>query len=229
MTGVARRGWVLGTAVAAALAWACSGTGSPTAPDPSSAGTSAGAPQGAPSATGSLAVHITDSPFSDARALLVTFGGVSVHRADGDSWQTVPFVSGGSRTCDLKKLNGPVDVLGVGALPVGKYTQVRLLVSTAAIYFDNPSVGGACAASIAPPAGQSAIVDIPSGEVKLNREFTLTTAGSTMLLDFDGEQSVRQTGSGNANGNGKGNGQSGSGGAAGKYMMTPTIRVVSVQ
>jgi hypothetical protein len=41
-----------------------------------------------------------------------------------------------------------------------------------------------------------------------------------MLIDFDGDQSIHQTGSGNGNGNGNKNG---------KYMMMPVIRVVSVQ
>ena len=236
MSALSMSRWMIAASLAlAAGTAACGDSGSPTAPgtEASSAGSSSasgntggsGAAQGG---NGSLAIHLTDSPFSDAKALLVTFNAVSVHRADGDSWQTIMFASGGQRTCDLKKLNGPIDVLGVGSLPVGKYTQVRLVVSSANIYFDNPSVGAACAPSITPPAGASAPVDIPSGEVKLNHEFTLTTAGSTMLLDFDGDQSVHQTGSGNGNGNGKGNGQ-GKSGSNSKYMMSPVIRVVSVQ
>jgi hypothetical protein len=67
-------------------------------------------------------------------------------------------------------------------------------------------------------------VDIPSGEVKLNHQFSVTAGGSTMLLDFDGDQSVRQTGNGNSNGRGGSNG-----GSKMKYMMSPVIRVVSVQ
>lgn len=228
--------WMIAASlVLAAGTAACSGSGSPTAPgsdnSSSSSGGSGGSGSPAQGGTASFAVHLTDSPFSDAKALLVTFNAVSVHRADGDSWQTVPFASGSARTCDLKKLNGPTDVLGVGMLPVGKYTQVRLMVSSAKIYFDNASVGSACAPSITAPAGASANVDIPSGEVKLNHEFTLTAPGSTMLLDFDGDKSVRQTGSGNGNsggGNGNGNGNGGNGGSNTKYMMSPVIRVVSV-
>ena len=159
---------------------------------------------------------ITDSPFSDAKAVLVTFSAVNVHLADGDSWQTIPFTSGGSRTCDLKKLQGPTDVLGVGSLPSGHYTQVRLVVSAASIYFDNASSGAACAASIAAPAGKSAPVDIPSGEVKLNHEFTVSGGATTMVLDFDGDQSIKATGSGN-------------GKSPTKYLMTPVVRIVSVQ
>jgi hypothetical protein len=170
-----------------------------------------------------LAINITDSPFSDAKALLVTFSQVNVHRTDGDSWQSMPFASGGaSRTCDLKKLQGRTDVLGVGSLPAGHYTQVRLVVSSAAIYFDNQSSGPACAPTIAAPSGKSASVDVPSGEVKLNHEFTIASSASTMLIDFDGDRSIKQTGSDNGNGNGKGN-------SSPKYMMTPVIRVVSVQ
>jgi hypothetical protein len=202
---------------------ACSGSDAPTVPSdsnaaPSSSGTGG---SGAGGSTGTLAIHITDSPFSEAKALLVTFSEVTVHRADPGEWRTLTFASGSTRTCDLKKLNGATDVLGVGSLPAGKYTQVRLNVSSAAIYFDAPSAGPACAAVIAPPGGASASVEIPSGEVKLNNEFTVTASATTMLLDFDGDKSIHQTGSGNGNGNGNGKN--------GKYMMSPVIRVVSVQ
>jgi Domain of unknown function (DUF4382) len=206
-----------------AAALACSGTSNPSTPSPGSTttGSSGG---GTSSATGSLSFRLTDSPFSEAKALLVTFSEVSVHQADPGDWKTIPFASGSSRTCDLKKLQGATDVLGIGVLAAGKYTQIRLNVSSATIYFDNASVGGPCAPQIAAPAGASAAVDIPSGEVKLNNEFTLTGAGSTITLDFDGDQSVRQTGSQNGNGNGNGGGGSNT-----KYIMSPVIRVVSVQ
>jgi hypothetical protein len=219
-------------AVTTAGVLACGG-GTPTPSGPDSTSGSSGAGSGSGSGggsngggstspgTGSLAINITDSPFSDAKALLVTFSEVTVHRTDGDSWQTVPFASGGSsRTCDLKKLQGQTDVLGVGPLAAGHYTQIRLVVSRANIYFDNASSGPACAPTIAPPSGKDAPVDVPSGEVKLNHEFTITGSASTMLIDFDGDRSIKQTGS--DNGNGKGNSNT-------KYMMTPVIRIVSVQ
>ena len=201
---------------------ACSGSDAPTMPSDSNSapGSSGTGGSSAGGSTGTLAINITDSPFSDAKALLVTFSEVTVHRADPGEWRTLTFASGSTRTCDLKKLNGATDVLGVGSLPAGKYTQVRLNVSSAAIYFDAPSAGAACAPAIAPPAGASASVEIPSGEVKLNNEFTVTAGATTMLLDFDGDKSIHQTGSGNGNGNGNKNG---------KYMMSPVIRVVSVQ
>lgn len=165
-----------------------------------------------PSDSGTLRVMLRDSPFADAKAVLVTFSEVTAHR-DGDAGFTkVPFAEGaGSRTCDLKKLETAQDVLGVGALPAGRYTQVRLHVASAALYFDNPSSGGACAPSVAVPAGRSAALEIPSGEVRLNREFAVPEAGTTtMLLDFDGDRSIRETGNG-------------------RFLMTPVITVMSVQ
>ena len=164
-----------------------------------------------PSGSASFNVMITDSPFSDAKAVLVTFSEVSAHVADSD-WKTVAFSGGSSaRTCDLKKLQGPQDVLGVGALTPGHYTQIRLVVSKAVIYFDNASSGSACATTIDAPAGRNANLEIPSGEVKLNREFDLAaTDATTIVLDFDGEKSIHETGSG-------------------RYMMSPVIGVVSVK
>jgi hypothetical protein len=173
-------------------------------------GSSSTSPSNAPRM---LNVMITDSPFSDAKALLVTFSEVNVHRADEDEgWKNLPFAdSASSRTCDLKKLESDEDILGTGALQPGRYTQVRLVVSSATIYFDNPSTGDPCAPSIAAPAGRQEELVIPSGEVKLNREFEVKdTAATTMLLDFDGDKSVRETGNG-------------------RFMMSPVIEIVSVK
>jgi len=170
-----------------------------------------GSPSGPSGSTGTLNLRLTDSPFSDAAAVLVTFSAVTAHRADED-WTPVPFAGGAAtRTCDLKKLETSEDILGTGPLPAGTYTQVRLMVASATLYFENPSAGPACAAAIAPPDGASAALEIPSGEVKLNRGFTLDADGATtMLLDFDGDRSIHQTGNG-------------------RYMMSPVIAVLSVE
>lgn len=163
---------------------------------------------------GRLLVKITDSPFSDAHAALVTFSGVSVHRSGG-GWVQVLFAGGvATRTCDLKQLEGPTDVLGVGLLPAGRYTQVRLKMTGAALYFANQAEIGPCATEIPPPPGLSAPVKIPSGTVILNRTFTVPEAGAlTMVLDFDGDRSIRRTGPKNQP----------------RYIMRPVIRVASVQ
>ncbi|MGE5361263.1 MAG: DUF4382 domain-containing protein [Bacteroidales bacterium] len=161
--------------------------------------------------TGTLSIAMKDSPFSDAKALFVTFSEVSVHMSGGE-WKTLPFAGGASsRTCDLKKLTNAQDVLGTGPLAAGHYTDIRLIVSSATIYFDNASAAAACAPSIAAPAGTSAAVTIPSGTVQLNRQFDVPAGGATtILLDFDGDKSVDQLGNGN-------------------YRMSPVITVVSVQ
>jgi len=184
--------------LAAAVAASACGGSSPTSPS---------------SGAGSFSVMLKDSPFADAKALLVSFSDVSVHKADDADgrWTTVAFAGGATgRTCDLKKLQTSQDVLGTAPLAAGHYTQVRLTVSAATVYFDNASAGAACAPTITAPAGANAPVDVPSGEVKLNREFDVSGTGTTtMVLDFDGDQSVHQTGNG-------------------RYMMSPVISVVSV-
>ena len=167
-----------------------------------------------PSGTGTMRMMLKDSPFTDAKSLLVTFSAVNAHRSDTTegTWDTIPFASSATeRTCDLKKLQNAQDLLGVGALTAGHYTQVRLVVTKAVIYFENAAAGDACAATIQAPAGRSASVTIPSGEVKLNREFDITAGSTTtMTLDFDGDKSVRETG--NAT-----------------FMMSPVIAISSVQ
>jgi hypothetical protein len=166
-----------------------------------------------PSGSGRLSLMIKDTPYSDARALLVTFSEVTAHRDGEGGFTRLPFgdTTATSRTCDLKKLVDRQDLLGVGTLPAGHYTQVRLVVSSATLYFESASEGPPCATTIAAPAGRSAAVEIPSGEVRLNRQFEVGESGATsMLIDFDGDRSVTETGNG-------------------RFRMTPVIGIVSVQ
>jgi hypothetical protein len=136
---------------------------------------------------------------------------VSAHISGNGGFDVLPFSGGGtSRTCDLKKLTTAQDILGTGTLAAGHYTQIRLVVTSAVIYFDNASSGAACAPTIAAPAGKSANVTVSSGDVKLNREFDVTSSGATtILVDFNGDQSITLQGNG-------------------EYRMSPVIAVVSV-
>jgi len=159
-------------------------------------------------------MRLTDSPFSDAKAVLITFSEVSAHREDAD-WATVPFAdAAAARTCDLKKLQGPIDILGSGPLTAGHYTQIRLVVASATIYFDvAPDPAAPACTAVAPvlTSTNKADVTIPSGEVKLNRGFDLAADGTTtIVLDFDGDKSIRETGNG-------------------RFMMSPVIGIKSVQ
>ena len=223
------RSWiVIAVLSVAAGAIGCGGSGeSPAAPTQNtSSGNSDGGAQagGAPAGTGKLTIGIKDSPFSDAKAVLVTFKEVSVHTA-GAGWETVAFTGGAAeRTCDLKQLQAATDVLGVATLPAGHYTEIRLTVERAAACTSRTRRRPvrARARSRRPPA--PAPLKIPSGTVKLNRQFTVAAGGATtMLLDFDGDRSIKRTGGGNGNGNG------GGGAATAAYTMTPVIAVVSVQ
>ncbi len=202
--------WML-FAVGLAAAIACGTTvKSPTAATTAGNSTTSGAPSG-PTGTGTLSVTIKDKPLDGVVALLVRFTDVSVH-ASGGAWEKLSFAGGATeRTCDLMQLKTAVDILGVGELDAGHYTQLRLTVADATIFLDGAPTGVACAPTIAPPSVNGKTVVVPSGVLKLNREFDLAaTATTTILLDFDADQSVKQTGNG-------------------KYMMTPVINIVSVQ
>jgi Domain of unknown function (DUF4382) len=169
-------------------------------------------PSGPSGPTGSLTVNLKDGPYADAEAMLVTFSAVSAHHADAE-WQPLTFAGGAATlTCDLKKLVNVFDVLSAGQLLAGHYTQIRLVVQSAVLY-DSPTpvADPACAATVTAPAGLIGNVEIPSGEVKLARQFTIPEGGATkILLDFDGDRSV------NAMGNGR-------------YRMTPVITILSVE
>jgi Domain of unknown function (DUF4382) len=175
-------------------------------------GTACSGPSGPSGPTGSLTVNLKDGPYADAEAMLVTFSAVSAHHADAE-WQPLTFAGGAATlTCDLKKLVNVFDVLGAGQLLAGHYTQIRLVVQSAALY-DSPTpvADPACAATLNAPADLIGNVEISSGEVKLNRQFTIPEGGATkILLDFDGDRSV------NAMGNGR-------------YRMTPVITILSVE
>lgn len=166
-----------------------------------------------PSETGSgtLGLFLRGSPFSNATALLVTFSEVTAHRGPGEAGSaSIPFGDATSimRTCDLMRLD--TDLLGVGALPAGHYTQLRVVVAGAAIYFDNPSTGPACDRIIQAPAGRRSVVAVPSGEVRIDQEFDIVGGtNAVIVLALDAQQSIIDMGNG-------------------RYQMTPIMGVVSV-
>ena len=118
-----------------------------------------------------------------ATKVLVTFDEVSVHKSGG-GWATLampqtPFTIDLLQFADENKtqLVPPVQ------LTSGKYTQIRLGVTSATITIngvDNP-------------------LEIPSGNLKTVQEFDFTVTGGggvDLTLDFDLSQSVVVTGSG---------------------------------
>lgn len=214
--------WILPAAVVA-VAVACSGSTpqSPTAATSISAASGSTPGSGPTSGTGTsgstgfgtLSVAIKDSPFVDAKAVLVAFSEVSAHMSGSDGtdgeWKTLWSAAGDTRTCDLKNLVAATDVLGIATLPEGHYTQLRLTAPSATIYLtETTTVKCALTSTLSMTGGIE--VSVPSSTLKLNRQFDVINGGTTtILLDFDGDKSIHQTGNG-------------------KFMMTPVIGVVSV-
>ena len=186
---------------------ACGETTNPTSPSGSSGS----------SGRGTLAVRLTDLPYQ-AGALLVTFSDVSAHLSgEGGGWQTV-LPEGATRTCDLKLLEDTAFDLIDRLLDPGDYTQLRLTVETATLYFEPTPAHEPCVSGPLDFNLRKASVEVNSGEIKLNRPFSLMVGGTTTIeLDFDGDRSVREMGKiGPAHPE------------DGRYRMTPVISVVSV-
>lgn len=177
-------------------------------------GTSPTSPSGATggSGGGTLSVRITDSPFSGARAVLITFSEVAVQR--GSSWTRVPFPDGAPTwSCDLKKLeNSTEDLLASGSLPRDTFTAVRLIVQSAVVYTDAVSTSATpCARTMTPPAGGAFPMTLLSSEGSTNGTFTVTDSTSPIVVvDFDGESSVTRPNPAD-------------------YRLTPVVRLVTVR
>jgi hypothetical protein len=165
----------------------------------------------APSTPATLNIMLKDAPFDDAKAVFVTFAEISVRANNGD-FTTVPFANNiSARTCDLKQLRSASDLLGSGTLTTGHYTQIRLVVASATLFFDNAAGGPPCGAVLPMPPGRNASASLLSGEVRLNQEFDISTSkATTIVVDFDGGRSLIVSGSG-------------------AYMLQPVMSVVSVQ
>lgn len=157
-------------------------------------------------AQGNFRVMLTDSPFADAKAVLVTFSDLSIH-SSGGGWTPVVTTT---TTCDLKQLQNAQTLLGSATLQPGHYTQIRVTVATAALSLTTAAPPPACV-SVSPTLPGSQSIDVPSGQLIINREFDIPSGSTvTLTLDFKGDQSIIQTGNG-------------------AYKMTPVIAAVSVQ
>jgi hypothetical protein len=166
---------------------------------------------GAPSTPATLSILLKDAPYADAQAVFVTFSDISINASAG-GFVTLPFSGNVStRTCDLKKLVNTEELLGTTSPSTGHYTQVRLVVASATLYFDSPSSGPACGAVLTVPPGRNASVMVPSGDVRIDQEFDVVSSKATaILLDFDGARSLNLTG-------------------AGIYTLSPVVSVANVR
>ncbi len=177
---------------------------SPTpAPEPEP-GPAAATPEATPS-TGTIEIRVTDAPpDEEVTAILVTVSAVEIHRAvaeqeqeqdgDGEQEQEQQEQQGGGEwlplyiiddagSFDLLEIKGLEEVLAVGEIEAGKYTQIRLMVESVLVTLGD---------------GEPVEAKVPSGELKFVRPFDVVEGETTVLLfDFDAEKSVTVTGKGN--------------------------------
>jgi len=166
----------LGAALAAALALAaCSGTefgaynpGSPVAPSWDPAGSGA-----------RLEIRLKDGPIDEVDAVVVTIEGIELHRTGGPFFEVME----GPETFDLLELKDETVTLADLDIEPGRYTQIRLLVSSGEVTVD----------------GETHPLEIPSGVVKIIRPFTIPEGAlAVMIIDFDAAESLHIVETGNA-------------------------------
>ncbi len=137
----------------------------------------------APSAQGQIKLTLVDSP-ADFDEVNIVVTRVEVHAANSDSTSGWITLSDTTATYDLLKLtNGANSVIGDKMLPVGKYTQIRLLIGAgSSVVVDGVTYG----------------LDISSATgLKLNHNFDIEDGKLYLLtLDFDAARSVVPTNDG---------------------------------
>lgn len=127
--------------------------------------------------TGLLQIKITDvAILGNITSVKITISDLQVYKAGENEtegqWITV---ISGPKTIELLEVKDVKDILGEKELEPGKYTQVRLKVTSATITINSKEY----------------TLTIPSTEIKLNHPFTIEANKTTSLvLDFDATSSV---------------------------------------
>lgn len=138
----------------------------------------------APSGTGTMQVNMVDNPAS-YDAVNVVIDSVQAHIVTADSSSGWTTLNRTSTTYDLLDLvNGKSTVVGIAILPVGRYSQIRLLVGSGSTIV----VRGQTKPLITPSGSQSGI--------KLNVDATIIADETYVLtFDFDANRSIVKSGS----------------------------------
>ncbi len=154
---------------------------------------------GGGSSSGSLTMSIADAkPVLPPGVVqvIVTIDEVSVHQSGGD-WVSLPLAQTPFTVDLLQFADGKTtQLVPETALTTGMYTQVRLGVQSATVVTDT---------------GSHIPVEIPSGNLKTDKNFEFNVAGGgavVLTIDFDLSQSLVATGSG-------------------KYMLKPVLHLVT--
>jgi len=132
-----------------------------------------------PAEKGTLSVYVKDAGDTWSH-VNVTFSEVQVHSADDNaSWTTLTIRNG---TIDLAVLTNVSELLASSDLPAGKYTQIRLVVSSASGVMTN---------------GTEVVFSVPSGELRTTHPFNITAGNEQRLtIDIDLGHSITEDGSG---------------------------------
>ena len=136
---------------------------------------------------GEVIVHMTDAKpllpegAENVTNLWITIANVSVHKSGG-GWISLPLEEGPTHTIDLLQLiNGnTTEIVPPVLLEYGKYTQIRLILDSAIIRFDNE------------PTTDSPVV-IPLKHLKTDKNFLFDVdepKAVNIVIDFDLSQSL---------------------------------------
>ncbi|MGD9366291.1 MAG: DUF4382 domain-containing protein [Desulfobacteraceae bacterium] len=153
------------------------------------AGCSGGGGSGGSGNTGSLTMSVTDAkPLlpDNVTHLFVEFSEIWVHKSGG-GWKKLTLAES-PYTIDLLQFQdgNTTQLVPPIELDSGRYTQVRIVVDSATIRFNNDET-------------TDEAVEIPSEHLKTDQNFTLNLAGGSaidMVIHFDLSKSVVVTGTG---------------------------------
>jgi hypothetical protein len=168
------------------------------------------------SSGGTLSLSMTDASADEFAAVYVTIDEVQIHLGGSDgnpnNWQNLK-MQRSPVTVDLLKLtNGVREQLGIVELPVGDYTQVRLIIGETPedtnLPYANYVVDKSTPANIFE-------LKIPSGTntgFKIVENFTIADKQTLeLVLDFDASRSVIQAGS------------------SGQWLLKPTVKIENLK
>ncbi len=128
---------------------------------------------------GGLNVYVRDATGPWAH-VYVTFSDVQVHeigKANGSGWDPIRIQT---RTVDLASLTSVSDLLAIDRLNPGKYTDIRIVVASASGELST---------------GQAVNLTVPSGDLKINHPFEISSAKTTSLtVEIDLSRSIGQNG-----------------------------------